>query len=214
MQQEFDGTKYQIRLDDGSVVAHPSLHCLTPQQANGWLFYLRGGSDVHYVAREIATQTEKILTGVLASRFGFVANAQQANVAIRISNREGFTAGNIACAIFDFPSKSWLDFSLLPQLDVFRVPGSGARPNWLWIKNGGAVQGFAGTDPCQPHSVGRVSCAIDFIEFVTLEWNGNFPKAFHRWERPISRTGLGTMVLKESWPVNNASPTEPTWLRA
>lgn len=225
MLQEFADPRFQIRLDDGSVVAHPTFHCVWPRQAGDWIFFLRGGGLAsHYVARKKSTGVEKQLATVPGRVFQFIANAQQANLAIIWSQSKGVDDGNIAAATFDFASESWLDFSALPVLDVFRLAGSGAMVNWQWIKNDGGVSGFEGSDPCRSHNVSRVTWkSVDLIEFVTIEpaWPTQFPAKYHLWQRPVSRIGLGPMTeildsnpaTLKPWPVDRNNPTEPPWLR-
>lgn len=218
MNQEFVNGKWQIRLDDGSVVSSSSFHCLWPHVANGWLFYLRGGNDNQYVAREIVTGTESVLVGVNAAPFEFVSDSVRAMIAVKLSQGKSNVWSECAAAIFDFVAGGWMDFSALPTLQVFRVTGVGQKPNWLWIKNGESVSGFEGNDPAGMHPVVRVTwLSTSRIEFVTLQYDNNniFPIAFHLWQRDVAPTGMGPMQeMVVSWPVDRNNPTEPTWLHA
>lgn len=220
MNQIYNATRsaYEIEMDDGSIVASPILHCLWPFVANGWLFFLRGGTDNQYVAREISSGREAVLIGVNAAPFSFIADSTQAMIAVKLSQGKSNVWSECAAAIFNFAAGAWMDFSALPVLQVFRVTGVGQKPNWLWIKNGASVGGFEGNDPAGMYPVLRATwLSTSRIEFVTVQYDGNniFPVAFHLWQRDVAPTGMGPMQeMIAPWPVDRNNPTEPTWLRA
>lgn len=148
MNQEYVNGRWQIRLDDGTVIRDNAAHCICPvAQAAGFVGFSKVGPSTKVSVYEKAANKFYDLdingTGVC---YG-VTDGRYLVLGMKVAQGKNDLPQDLAAAIFDTQAKAFLNFSGLPTLQVFRTVGSGQRPNFLWVKNGRQVGGFEGTDP-------------------------------------------------------------------
>lgn len=140
MQQEFVNGWWQIKLDDGSVVARSGEHCCLPNTANGFLFYSAAGPNSHaFIARNLSTGQEQELSDI-GGNYKFVTDGRYAAMLSKFLPLGDKQAdfNNLVCSIFDTQTRTWLDFSASRPFNPFGT----LKPWFLWVKQwipGGAA---------------------------------------------------------------------------
>jgi hypothetical protein len=212
VKEEFVNGWWQIRLDDGSVVARQGEHCLEPHVVNGFLFYVMIGPNSHaYVARDLTTHQDQSISQ-LGGHHEFSTDGRYAMMVSRFQP-QGDKAGylsNLVTPIFDTVEKRFLDFSATSRVFFF-TGGPGPQPKILWIKKGNP--GAPGPDD----PGGHVTVNFKFESPGVLAWSTvekttsgvqHLALSYSRWRRSInfSNGALGPIEPVASVPVMAWSP--------
>jgi hypothetical protein len=191
MQQVYNQVRglWEIKLDDGSAIQHPSLNLLNPHQANGFVAVTRVGWTNDYCAYDLTTRQEYpvAVDSQVGGYFTFISDVHFLLLAMSFRQGKHAGPGEIVVVKFDTQTKAWIDFdsTLTPDKYIFRAPGSSRRPNCLWIKNGGQVGGFPADIP--------EGIVIDhkFISTNEIEWT--MGSSNRRLKRMINNGNLGAI---------------------
>lgn len=195
MQQIFNKARglWEIALDNGVILSHPSLSLLNPNAANGFVVFTRVGHTNDYCAYEVATgQLYPVVVDVQCGGwFSFIADARFLLIGVSFKQGKHSGPGELCVMIFDAQAKLWLDFAGQPTLNLFHPIGNPARTRCLWIKNANQANGFENTNP-QGQVIDHKFLSANRIQY-------NCTSGF--WMRDINMGALGPTVEASNPPV-------------
>lgn len=145
-QHKYQSGRYAIVLDNGTVISDPSYHCLCPFVANNFVFMAICGPNNKFRVRNLTTgQNLDVQVSGAGGAIEWATDGRYVIGAQRVTQGKHWNGmSDLLACIFDTQESRWLNFSSLPEKDVFHNVGAGPSFNALWIKNGGQVGGWPG----------------------------------------------------------------------